>query len=202
MNIFFLIILLIASITLHEFFHGLLAYKLGDYTPKVSGRLTLNPFKHLDLFGTVILPVWLFLISRGTFSFGYAKPVPINMYHFRHPKRDLLLVALAGPLSNIIIASALLGLLKTGVTVISEALLGGVIINSMLAIFNLFPIPPLDGSKILAVFLSPQLSYKYLRMQTIGLAVIFILICCNFFNYFTQALTGTIFSFLGIRSVL
>ena len=104
MTIILFIIILFFSITMHEFAHGWVAYKLGDLTPKHSGRLTLNPLAHINLFGTVLLPILILIISRGLFSFGYAKPVPINPYNFKNPKKDIRWVGAAGPGSNIIIA--------------------------------------------------------------------------------------------------
>jgi Zn-dependent protease len=200
-NTIFLVLLLFISITLHEFFHGWTAYKLGDPTPKDAGRLTLNPLKHLDVFGTFILPVLLLLISRGTFSFGYAKPVPINPYHFRNPKRDIMWVGLAGPLVNLAIAIFLVTLLKFKIPFFEQVFFEGMIINLMLAIFNLFPLPPLDGSKIIAAFLPSRISYRYLKMELAGFIVIAALLFTGFFDWFTQTLITVALACLGAGTI-
>ncbi|MCK5492647.1 MAG: site-2 protease family protein, partial [Candidatus Omnitrophica bacterium] len=126
---------------------------MGDLTAKHSGRLTLNPLAHIDPFGTVVLPILTLIISRGLFPFGYAKPVPINPYNFKNPKKDIRWVGAAGPGINIIFAIILSLIIKLNVSFLQDALKLGVLINLILAIFNLIPIPPLDGSKILASLL-------------------------------------------------
>lgn len=138
---------ILLALTVHEFFHGFVAYKLGDSTAKDHGRLTLNPLKHLDPIGTIALII---------FKFGWAKPVPVNPYFLRNPRRDMMLVAVAGPASNLVMAIVFGLLLRMGIMglvaypeVVFKMLLYGMYINVILMAFNLIPIPPLDGSKIL-----------------------------------------------------
>ncbi|MCB2212809.1 site-2 protease family protein [bacterium] len=149
------------GLTLHEAAHALAAFLLGDPTAKRLGRLTLNPLKHLDLFGTLMI----FLIH-----FGWAKPVPVNPAHFRSPKRDMLFVALVGPATNFLIAAAFgFGLrampdptaLSGSGAVIYQILLYGVVINVVLAVFNLLPVPPLDGSRLVHLFFPAKYERQY-----------------------------------------
>ena len=161
MIIFQLIILLFSAI-IHEFSHGAIAEKLGDPTARLSGRLTLNPLKHLDPFGSFILPLSLYFASGGAFVFGWAKPVPYNPYNLKKPKRDAGLIAIAGPASNLLIAFAIglvyrfgdIFFIPYGFAGVLPLLKIIVIVNVSLAVFNLVPIPPLDGSKVLFSFLS------------------------------------------------
>lgn len=153
-NIIFQIVILIFSVIIHEVSHGAMALAFGDKTAQYEGRLTLNPIKHIDWFGSIILPLLLYLSHIG-FMIGWAKPVPYNPYNLRNPKIAEPLVSFAGPLSNIIVA-VIFGLIIRFVLVLNPSLINlvtvfsyVVIINISLAIFNLVPIPPLDGSKIL-----------------------------------------------------
>lgn len=151
-------IILIIAITIHEFSHGFVADKLGDPTPRSFGRLTLNPLAHADPIGTILLP--LLSALTGIPTIGWAKPVPIDPFNFRHPKRDIILTSLAGPASNFFIAlfvSILCNIFHTYNVFIYIF----VLINISLAIFNLIPIPPLDGSKIFLNLLPPQSSQKW-----------------------------------------
>ena len=153
-NTIFQIIILIFSVIIHEVSHGTMALAFGDRTAQYEGRLTLNPIKHIDLFGSIILPL-LLVLTNSSFMIGWAKPVPYNPYNLRKPKIGEPMVALAGPLSNILVA-VIFGLIIRFVLVLNPSLISlvtvfsyVVIINISLAIFNLVPIPPLDGSKIL-----------------------------------------------------
>jgi Zn-dependent protease len=153
-NTIFQIIILIFSVIIHEVSHGAMALAFGDRTAQYEGRLTLNPIKHIDLFGSIILPLIL-VLTNSSFMIGWAKPVPYNPYNLRNPKIGEPMVALAGPLSNILVA-IIFGLIIRFVLVLNPSLISlvtvfsyVVIINISLAIFNLVPIPPLDGSKIL-----------------------------------------------------
>ncbi|UCG35603.1 MAG: site-2 protease family protein [Candidatus Omnitrophota bacterium] len=202
MTLLFLLILYV-SITLHEYSHGWTASKLGDPTPKESGRLTLNPLAHIDPFGTIIMPLLLIILSRGTFAFGYAKPVPINPYHFRNPKKDIMWVGLSGPLTNLCIALFLSLLAKMPfLSFIAAALIWGVVINLVLAIFNLIPIPPLDGSRIVASLLPYRLAYLYLRMEMAGFFIVILLIMLGFFEWFLFPLVKIMLTILGIGEVI
>lgn len=166
------------AITLHEAAHGWAASKLGDPTARLMGRVTLNPFRHIDPFGTVVLPLLLLLI-KAPFLFGYAKPVPVNFSRLNNPRRDMALVALAGPASNILLA-VLAALLFHFVDVVpnamsewfTENLINLFRLNLVLAVFNMLPIPPLDGGRILVAVLPDQLAWKVARMERAGLFLV------------------------------
>jgi len=154
----FQIIVLIFSVVIHEVSHGYVAEYLGDPTARLAGRLTLNPVKHLDLFGSFILPVSLWFLTGGAMVFGWAKPVPYNPYNLKDPIRGGAQIAAAGPLSNFLVAIIFAIAFRAAHTLAPESLLlvlfaGIVQINILLAVFNLVPIPPLDGSKLLPAIL-------------------------------------------------
>lgn len=157
------------AVVLHEVAHGLIAYWLGDSTAKSAGRLSLNPLKHIDPFWTVILPAVLFFTTQGRLVFGMAKPVPVNFTRLRSPRRDSILVALAGPAVNFALA-ALLSLVwaKSG----STFALYGAYLNLGLGVFNLLPIPPLDGSRIAAALMPDRAATAYLSVQRWGFLII------------------------------
>jgi len=164
------------SIIIHEISHGLTAYWLGDDTAKRRGRLSLNPLSHIDWFGTVILPLILYFTAG--FVFGYAKPVPINPYNFRDFKKDTGLTAVAGPLSNVLIAIlfALVFHLSGSNSLLGAISVPIIQINLFLALLNMIPIPPLDGSKVLGIFLSDEAYFKYTAQERTGMIVFFALI--------------------------
>jgi len=176
----FQIIVLIASAIVHEYMHGWMAYRLGDSTAKDAGRLSFNPLVHLEFFGSFFLPL-VMVISQMPFVFGWAKPVPYNPYNLRDKKYGDAKVALAGPLGNLIIA-LFFGLFLRFSPVVNITFTGLVslivYINLVLMIFNLVPLPPLDGSKILAAFLPEKLKYKYLGMEKFGfiLVILFVML--------------------------
>jgi Zn-dependent protease len=166
------------AITLHEAAHGWAAAKLGDPTARLMGRVTLNPFAHVDLVGTVLIPLALLLMS-APFLFGYAKPVPVNFSRLRNPRRDMALVALAGPASNILLA--ILGALAFHLVPVlpdvatqwsAEMLQRLVLLNLILAVFNMLPIPPLDGGRILVSILPDWAAWKVARLERAGLFIV------------------------------
>lgn len=165
----------VIAITLHEAAHGFVARHFGDDTAARAGRVTLNPLKHVDLFGTIILPLFL-LLSKAGFLFGYAKPVPVNFGALRNPKRDMIWVAAAGPAMNILLAIVSVVLLGFVIHYavgssqwLSALLWSSVQINLILAVLNLWPIPPLDGSKIAVGLLPPTLALPLWRMSRYGM---------------------------------
>jgi Zn-dependent protease len=171
----------ILAITFHEAAHGFVALHFGDTTAKDAGRVTLNPIKHIDLFGTIILPLLLF-VSAG-FIFGYAKPVPVNFSALKNPRWDMIWVAAAGPAMNVLLAIAST-ILLTGIGVldgenaalVGNALLLSIELNLILAIFNMLPLPPLDGSKVIAAFLPEPLMRPYLRFGRYGMTALLLLV--------------------------
>ena len=172
------VIPLILAITFHEAAHGYVARFFGDNTAWLFGRVTLNPFKHIDPVGTVLLPALLF-VTRSPFLFGYAKPVPVNFGALRNPRRDMILVAAAGPAMNIILAvmAALLFHLvsylpDTAERWAAENLKNGLVINVILAIFNLLPLPPLDGGRIVVGLLPDRLATRFARLERYGLGIL------------------------------
>lgn len=174
----FQIIVLIFSAVIHEYLHGYMAHYLGDNTAKNAGRLTINPLAHLEWFGSFILPL-LLVISGSPFVVGWAKPVPYNPYNLRDRKFGDAKVALAGPLGNILIA-VFFGLLLRFMPAFSltfSGLLGIIVyINLLLAVFNLLPVPPLDGSKILALVLPAHLRERYLRSENVGFILVLVIV--------------------------
>jgi len=181
MEYVFFIVILIFSIVIHEVSHGAVANYLGDPTAKYAGRLTLNPLKHLDPFGSIFLPVLLLIISRGTFAVGYAKPVPINPYNFRDQKWGTLKVSIAGPGVNLFLALIFGLLLRVFLhfSVLSSfypIFIYIVFMNLLLAVFNLLPVPPLDGSHILFTFLSDKWSEVKIFLQRYGFFVLIFVI--------------------------
>lgn len=194
--IIFQFIILIFSIVIHEVSHGLAANSLGDPTAKNLGRLTLNPLKHLDPFGSVILPFLLYLTTQGKFIIGWAKPVPYNPENLENKRWGAALVAVAGPISNLLVA-LIFGLLwQSGFHL--TLMLNIIFINLLLAIFNIVPIPPLDGSKILYALLPKTITGQriqiFLEQYGVFLLLIFIFFFFNLLtpliNWLFQLLTG------------
>lgn len=191
----------IISITVHEVSHGFAAYKCGDNTAKIYGRLSLNPLKHIDWIGALCLVV---------FKFGWAKPVPVNSFNFKNRKRDIIIVSLAGPLSNFILAflAMFLGSVVVGdnfwVIVFNAFLWILTYLNIGLGVFNLIPIPPLDGSKILGEFLSGGAKYRFLSFERYGSLVLLLVFTIrplnNIFSTVLGFLQGLLIS--GYASVI
>ena len=192
----FSLIVLLFSVIIHELAHGYVAYSLGDPTAKYAGRLTLNPLKHLDLFGSIILPLLLF-IAGSPFLFGWAKPVPINPYNFRDKKYGEIKVSLAGPASNFLLA-VIFGLIlrfipqsiinaDQGISILLSFIVS---MNIWLAVFNLIPIPPLDGSWILFSFLPMKMEKvkNFLRQYGVAILVLLILFGNNVWIVVTSVL--------------
>jgi len=181
------------AIVLHEVAHGWVAYKLGDDTAYWLGRLTLNPIKHIDPVGTILIPVTLLVIG-SPFLFAYAKLVPINFRKLRNPARDMLWVALAGPLTNLLLALVSVVVLYVAVHLLSSfvwlaeplALMckASIIINMVLCIFNLIPLPPLDGGRVAVALLPGPLSYQLSRIEPFGFMIIILLLATGFLQTF------------------
>jgi Zn-dependent protease len=207
MEVIVLIPFLFFSIILHEFAHGYVAYRMGDQTAYLSGRLTLNPLKHIDLLGTVFVPALCYLM--GVPLFGWAKPVPVNPFHFSSPRRDMGKVAVAGPAVNLLLAFICAGLIKLLLIFkgnFSEQTLlhffyflkYGLFVNIFLAVFNLIPIPPLDGGRIVSAFLPLQASLKYERLfGRYGMWIVFGLILTGAVKYILFPPTQLILVFIS-----
>ena len=173
----------IFAITVHEVAHGWVAKQFGDKTAWMLGRLTLNPVKHIDPIGTLLVP-GLMLISFTGFIFGWAKPVPVNPLNLRNPKRDMAYVAIAGPLANLLMATAWALVARVGVVLenvtVSLPLIymgaAGITINLVLALVNLLPIPPLDGSRILASLLPDRWAWQYNKIERFGFIILLVML--------------------------
>ena len=193
-------ILLIIAMTVHEFSHGWVAYKLGDNTAKYSGRLTLNPLAHIDPLWTFLLPLFLFISSNGQFVFGAAKPVPINYWALRNHKRDIVWIGASGPLANFIFAAILTILAKLmpfGGS-IRFIMMHLIIINVVLGVFNLVPIPPLDGSRILMGLLPDNLSSKLSNIEPYAFIILIMLIWLGLFDRIVWPIVGFILKLIGL----
>jgi len=199
------------AITVHETAHGWVAKKYGDNTAFSLGRLTLNPIKHIDPLGTIIIPGLLLLTGTG-FIFGWAKPVPVEIRNFKKPLHDMAIVALAGPVSNLLMATGWALLARAGVMIGASAEnislpliytgIAGISINLVLALINLLPIPPLDGSRILTGILPHRLAWRYNQLERYGFIILLILLYTKILNvileypmYFAQNL---FFSIAGL----
>ncbi len=183
------IIPLLFAITLHEAAHGWVASKLGDHTARMMGRVTLDPTKHIDPIGTIAIPLVLLLSSSG-FIFGWAKPVPINFNALRSGKNGMIWVALAGPGANMFMAICWLFVMivaiKMNIAVLIEMGRVGILVNCVLAVFNLLPIPPLDGSRVISALLPNRLAYQYNQLEQYGLYILLGLMFLGGFNYLVR----------------
>ena len=188
----------VLAITLHEAAHAYAAHRLGDSTAKMMGRLSLNPIRHIDLIGTIVVPILVGIFSQFQFIFGWAKPVPINYNQLKQPRRDMALVAAAGPLSNLAMAFFWASMFKIGLMLHPQtsmialflALSGqaGILINLILAFLNLIPIPPLDGSRVVTGFLPPHLATQYLKIEPFGFIIILALLATNILSFILSPL--------------
>lgn len=195
------LVILIFSVILHEVMHGFTALKFGDRTAENAGRLTLNPISHIDLFGTILLPVLLFLGSGGQLVLGYAKPVPVNPLNFRDIRKGELFVSAAGIATNFGLASVaalLYHLLGSSSLILAAILIYAVKINLVLAIFNLLPIPPLDGSKVVMSLLNYQLAKQYQQLEQFGFLIILGLMYLGILNVILSLILVPLYALLGI----
>jgi len=199
----------IFAITVHEVAHGWVAKKYGDNTASRLGRLTLNPIKHIDILGTIIIPGLLLVTSAG-FIFGWAKPIPVDSRYFKNPRRDMAIVAIAGPLSNLLMACGWALLVKIGVTLSMQGIslplilmgMAGIQINLVLALINLIPIPPLDGSRIITGFLPNRLAWQYNKLEPYGFFILVALLWSGGLSYILGAPLNFMLSlFAGMASI-
>jgi Zn-dependent protease len=193
------------AITIHEAAHGYVARYLGDNTAYMLGRVTLNPLKHIDPVGTIVMPLMLYFATSGAFLFGYAKPVPVNFGHLRRPKRDMVWVALAGPASNFIqaIGWAVVFTLLSGFDLNERFFLdmakAGVLVNLVMWAFNLFPLPPLDGGRILVGLLPRKAAYAVSRIEPWGFFIVLGLVLLGVVGtYWLRPLISLGYSSLGL----
>lgn len=204
------LVILIFSAILHEIAHGFVAERLGDPTARLMGRLTLNPKSHIDPFMSILLPL-LLILSQSPIIFGAAKPVPVDPFNFREPKKDMAIVSLAGPGTNVLIAVIAAVLIKILIFVTpyfgASPMLTGIVVpvytflvlvvrlNLLLAIFNLIPIPPLDGSKILAMILPDKEAAAYMSIGTFGILIIFFLLMFPIGGFSLQGIMFNLLTF-------
>lgn len=189
------------AITLHEVAHGWVANKLGDRTAKMLGRLSVNPIKHIDPIGTIAMPLIMLVLQTG-FLFGWAKPVPVDTRNFKNPRRDMAVVAIAGPLANLALAVFWAFFMKMAISTLGDSAVGqglkamgeaGIIINLILFVFNLLPIPPLDGGRILSHFLPATASDMLDKLEPYGF---FVVIGLLYFGVLNAILSPVIYFFM------
>lgn len=206
LHIVLTVVLLVICLGIHEAAHAWTAALCGDTTAKDMGRITLNPLAHIDPIMTVVLPAFLLIVSQGQFVFGGAKPVPVNFHRLRHPWRDMSIVALAGPFSNLLLAFLFMAaahfFIKTGLyngaseypyartlDLLPSVLMQAVGFNLLLTVFNLVPIPPLDGSRVMAWLLPPGLRGPYVAIERFGLLIVILITTSSVFMRFLHNAT-------------
>ena len=191
------------AITLHEVAHGWVAYRCGDQTARLAGRLTINPIKHMDLMGTVIVPLLMLLV--GGFIFGWAKPVPVDARNMRHPRYNMAWVAAAGPISNLLMAVFWAGIVKLGLNVnswfgIPLIYMGqaGMMINIVLCVLNCLPIPPLDGGRMLINLLPGQVGWRLSRLEPYGFLILLLLMASGLLSSLLSPIISWLIGTLGM----
>lgn len=200
---FVVFIILLFAIILHEIAHGWTAYVLGDPTAKLAGRLTLNPLKHIDPVGTILIPGFLLLLRSLGMSpivFGWAKPVPVNFSQLRSPKRDIIWVGLAGPFVNILLALGFRQLLNFSLSPFFREVVGiAIFVNLLLAVFNMIPIPPLDGSRLVMGILPMRWASSYARLERYGILIVAGLLYSGLLDKVIWPVLGWLSRLLGVQ---
>lgn len=200
MEIIVLLAILLFSTVVHEITHGLVAEKMGDSTARDAGRITLNPIPHIDPFGSILVP-GLLLLMHSPIVFGAAKPVPVNFERLRPQRLGMALVAVAGPVSNFVLAGIFLGIVRLGLgnRIADPILIQAFVINIVLGVFNLLPIPPLDGSKVITAFLPSKAMRWVLAMEQYGFILIIVLLMMGVLDIVLAPVLSLFLKIFGIN---